>query len=73
MTNIPENIPGFTQKSDVARITPAYARWLHNGEVVRLCELQPGNPGLTWVTTADGRNFLVVSSQLVPLPARKLH
>lgn len=59
--------------ADVARINPAYARWLYNGEVVRLCEQQPENPGLTWVITADGRNFLAVSSQLVPLPACKLH
>ena len=52
---------------------PAYALWLYNGEVVRFQETQPENPGLSLVTSANGRVWLATTVDLVPIAASKLH
>ena len=50
-----------------------YARWLLNGQVVRLAERQPENPSLTSIITADDREWVAMSTDLVPMAACELH
>ncbi|MDE0096442.1 MAG: hypothetical protein OXN16_15060 [Gammaproteobacteria bacterium] len=50
-----------------------YARWRLTGEVVRLAERQPENPNLTTIITAHDRQWLAVSTDLVPMAACELH
>ncbi len=63
----------MTEAAHQADAGPAYAVWLYSGEVVRFQENQPENPGLSLVTSADGRIWLVTSIDLVPLAASGLH
>ncbi|MYH89250.1 MAG: hypothetical protein F4128_00065 [Gammaproteobacteria bacterium] len=50
-----------------------YARWRLSGEVVRLAERQPENPSLPTLITADDREWVALSTDLVPMAARDLH
>ena len=63
----------MTEAAHQADAGPAYALWLYSGEVVRFQESQPENPGLSLVTSADGRMWLAASSDLVPLATSGLH
>ena len=69
LTTLTEAAPHFTPKSDAGEPGINYAVWLYNGEMVRLSDMQPANPDLTMVTSADRRTWMVFSTDLAPLPA----